>query len=169
MQRVRWPPGLACRTCTAGATGQFSSGRTLFNRSSARSRELIGGKIHFIALIVKYRGREEGLGRKGEGGGGTGGKDTGKCEAVEYRRKIHRGSPRTGTGGAINERALHRKPISPIFSQLYEADGCTWFPPAIFLSSPFPLLSPRGAKFSVYAHVTIIRSCVITHSRSALR
>lgn len=77
--------GLARRACT---TGQFSSGRISFNRDSARSRELIGGKIHFIALIVGHGKRAEGTVEHGEC-------DARKCEskntswitADEHRRR----------------------------------------------------------------------------------
>lgn len=53
-----------------------------------------------------------------------------------------------GTAGAINERALHRKPISPIFSQLYDGR-----------------MPRRGVKFSVPRHNYTV-ACNHAYSRA---
>lgn len=106
-------------------TREFSSGRTI-NRNERAIPGTDQRKIHFIKLITV---REEGVpgvrtqGKKGGIEDTRGAEGVGKGGANARGRISAKNTSwitADGTAGAINERALHRKPISPIFSQLYD-------------------------------------------------
>jgi len=100
MRQDNFPPGVLCLIV-----------------ATMRSRELIGGKIHFIALIVRHEARDRGRGGWSGGGGGE------KEEEEEEERRTRGRTPVNARWSGIGEKYMvdhrGRAPAARLTSSRY--------------------------------------------------